>query len=238
MTTVNELISQAFRDLNAISETEDLTASQASYGLQKLNQIIDSWNSQEILSYFKSQNTFNLVDGQQSYTIGSGGDFDMTRPVKINTAFVTDGDVDFPLVELNYQEWSEIYSKNDESDIPYGFYYQPDFPLGKIYLYYTPGDSTNTITLFTENQLTSYTSLATVLSLPQGYERSLVYNLEAELLPRHGTEADKPYILKLASNSKEELQRLNIHTMISQLQTDPRLIGQSISSDDLFNSPY
>ena len=48
-----------------------------------LNQMIDAWNADRLAIFTVSSNDFPFILGQQSYTLGSGGDFDMIRPARI-----------------------------------------------------------------------------------------------------------------------------------------------------------
>lgn len=71
MTTANDLIVGALRFINAYAPGESLSSSDANDALDTLNDLLDSWSTDEASVYASNENIFNYVSGQYQYTIGN-----------------------------------------------------------------------------------------------------------------------------------------------------------------------
>lgn len=207
-TTIDDLIREAYRALNIIGERGSLTYEQLSQGLRTTNRLLDSWNTRFGLPPTVSQSSFSTVADQQSYTIGSGGDVNTTRPQRIINATITDGDLTFPLEQINYRAWMDIHEKNDTSDVPSKFYYDANIPLGTIYLWPKPSQ----IVTFSYSQERNYSVYVAgdTVTFTAGVERALVCNLAKELLSMYPSDAVGALIIQNAKESLEDLKRYHI----------------------------
>src|SRR4051794_34315922 len=113
-TTVGDLIGRALRKSGALGTGQNATAEDLSDALADLNDMLAQWQRKRWLVY-------HLVDvskvstGATSYTVGSGGDFNVTRPDQIAAAFVrqlipaSPTLVDQPLDVLHAREdWNQV----------------------------------------------------------------------------------------------------------------------------------
>ena len=183
--TALKLITSSMRLVLAGSSGETLDADEANDALDVLNELLSSWALRNLMSYRNVNSEFSLVAGTQSYTIGPSGAFNTDRPVSIEGAFVTSGDVDYPLRLLSTEEWNSIAQKSSTSPIPTAIYYDSSYPLGTIWVWPAPSDSIQ-ITLSVNLQFAALTSLAQSISYPPGYSKALRYNLAVELAPEYG----------------------------------------------------
>lgn len=208
MATIDDLIREAYRSLNIIGERGSLTYEQLSQGLRYTNRLLDSWNSRFGLPPTVSQSSFSTVADQQSYTIGSGGNVNTTRPQRIINATITNGDLTYPLQQINYREWMDIYDKTESSDVPVKFYYDANIPLGTIYLWPKPSQ----IVTFNYSQERNYSaySLGDSVSLTPGIERALVCNLAKELLSMYPSDAIGALIIQNAKESLDDIKKYHI----------------------------
>jgi len=150
------------------SSSQNLSAEDAKDGRLQINGIIDSWNTSKLKSFALNDASFTLVPGQNKYTIGPGGDFDTTRPVRIEYMFVRDPggqDLDYRVTQLQYDAYKSIHQKNIQSYWPTYYYYSPLFPIGTLEVYPTPSKS-YTLHITDWQQFGAYTSTADVVSLP------------------------------------------------------------------------
>jgi hypothetical protein len=202
-TTINDLIKDSYRVLNVIGERGTLTSEQLTQGLRFLNRLLDSWNTKFSLPPSISQSSFNLVANQKSYTIGSGGDVNTTRPLRILNAVIVDGDYTYPCKQINYYEWSELYDKESPEELPSKFYYDANVPLGTIYLYPKPSK----VVSFSYSQERKYGEYALndSISLTPGVEYAIVSNLAKTLLPMYPSEVMGPVVIQDANTSLENL---------------------------------
>ena len=79
-TTARSIIEASFFDLGVIAEQTPLPASYAQDGLRRLNAMVSGWQTQPGTIPCIERNVFPLVDNQQTYTIGLGGQFNVPRP--------------------------------------------------------------------------------------------------------------------------------------------------------------
>src|SRR5712675_1315281 len=86
-----DLITTAAQLLGAIGQGEALTADEATAGLRRLNSMLDAWSIDKLMIYNMQQESFTWAANTTSRTIGSGGAFDATRPIKLSkTSFFRD----------------------------------------------------------------------------------------------------------------------------------------------------
>lgn len=71
MTTATDLITGALRFINQYAPGESLSSSDANDALDTLNDLLDSWSTDEASVYASNENIFNYVSGQYQYTIGN-----------------------------------------------------------------------------------------------------------------------------------------------------------------------
>lgn len=220
MATINDLIKASFRKLNVISFSEDLDSDQLSEGLNTVNRLIDNWNTEKLIPYYVVREDFTLVDGTQSYTIGSSGTFNTTKPIEIIHATLTEGTTTYPVRVLSYQEWMNIWNKSNESDVPCWLYYESNHPLATIYLYPKPS-AANTLNIASYKQIGAY-SLGDTVTLPPAFEKAIVDNLAVELLPMFPSEALAPLLVKQADVSLEQVRRSNLKNLMTPMDIDLR----------------
>jgi hypothetical protein len=96
--TANDIIESAALKLGAKESGESLTASEAEDSLNILNSMIDSMSIDGALIFKVQQEALSWAGGNATRTIGSGGDFNTTRPLRIESGtFFRDGDTDYPV---------------------------------------------------------------------------------------------------------------------------------------------
>lgn len=222
MATASDMINRSLRLIGAIGQSETPTAQESADSLYALNSMMDADGISRMMIPQMLEENFPLVASQASYTIGSGGNFNTTRPVRIESAFIrsTSGS-DFPLQIIDNESYDSISLKTTTSDYPGYFYYENSFPLGKIYLWGAPSTA-YTLYINSWKQLQNFTSLTTALSMPPGYQKYIEYNLAVEIAPEFGMTVPD-LVLRGAVDSKAEVKRFNAPDSI--MRHDPALIG-------------
>ncbi|MDR7006091.1 hypothetical protein [Paraburkholderia strydomiana] len=86
MTTAVDLITLALKDIGAVGIGQAISAEDTADALATLNMMLGQW-SVDRLSVYHLIDTAKQSTGAQSYTVGIGGDFSITRPIKINAAY-------------------------------------------------------------------------------------------------------------------------------------------------------
>lgn len=212
MGTVRDLIKGSLRLIGAVATGETPSADEQSDALSALNDMLDSWSTNKLIVYGITKEKFSLVSGTGSYTIGSSGTFNTSRPMKLETATIEDQTnspyIEFPLQIMSEEQWAEIRVKDMLSTVPTKIFLNDDFPLSTVYLWPAPG-AANKLVLYSWKPITSFAAVTTSISFPPGYSRALRYNLAVELAPEYGKSV-APEIAAVASESKANIKRMNI----------------------------
>lgn len=220
---IRDIVTGSLRLIEEVGSGEQPSAESINDGLYSLNSMISSWSIQGGLVYTKSSDTFTLSGGDNSYTIGLTGDFATTRPLSIDYMTVTSGDVEYTLEELSEQEFVTMALKSVQG-IPYGFYYDGNYPLGTIKYYPTPSQDF-TVRIYSNKPLSEYSSVNDDLVAPEGYERAFRYNLAVEVAPEYGKQASMS-IQKIAIESKNAVRAQNGRNGAEKMRVDDALLRQ------------
>lgn len=208
MSTVLQIITDSLKKLGVVAPGESLDSDTAADGMRTLNQMLGGWNNNKLTVLGTEIEEFSLVANQNSYTLGSGGDFNTSVPSRTDSLFIKNGNYEDVIEIVDAQRWGEFIDKGSTSDYPTHAYIDNNYPLRKIYLYPTPA-SANTLIMHNERKFSSFSSLTASVSLPDGYERAIINNLAIELASEYG-KAASPDIVKIANSSLADIKRINI----------------------------
>ena len=125
MATAHSVIDRALRLIGAIESGESGTAAESADGLIALNAMLDSWSNQRLMAYAMQTVSKAMTVGDASYSIVSAGDFNAARPVKVQRAYMTIDDFDFPVEVIEEAEWYAIGDKTVTSDLVEKVWYNP-----------------------------------------------------------------------------------------------------------------
>jgi hypothetical protein len=236
MATANDIITRAMKSLGTLGRTEVPSAQEASDGLTGFNALLDSWTNERLMSYVTLQRSFPLVVGQQSYTIGSGGNINTSRPTDIIKAFIRDSNnLDYGMKIVPFDVWDDIGNKTITSQIPQILYYSSAYPLGTIWIFPIPL-LTYSVYYESTTQQVLMTDLTTTISLPPGYERCFVMNLALEMMsmgyPCLLDEKQLSALVNSASESKANIKRMNIKENIAKY--DEAVVSRSYATYNIY----
>ena len=202
MTTALRIITSALRKAGVLTMGETPAADDAIDCLEMLNDMIASWSNDSLIVYARTLESFPVVSGTTSYTIGSGGTFDTARPIRIISAYVRSATIDYPLQVINDENYADVGIKSI-GGIPQFLNYTNEYPLATINLFPAPTTGYS-LFLLTEKQLSEFTLNQTV-ALPPGWKRALIYNLAMELGPEYGQPTSQG-VFNTANESKALLR--------------------------------
>lgn len=210
MSTVLDLLSDAHIEIGAQDPTEALDNSKASYALRVLNRMIQKWNIDDLMVYSLDRNVFNLTAGKQTYTLGTGGDFNMARPVRVSmvSVLLATG-VEIPIHSFSDEEWRGIAVKSTSSIFPTGVWIKGDMPLNNLSFWPVPQDSTVQVVIYNWHQISDFTDFTTVIQFPNGYEEAIVTNLAIALSNSYGIQP-APSLQARAADAKSKIESLNV----------------------------
>lgn len=213
-TTALDLISDALKLIGALAAGETADAGVASDALNRLNDILEQWRLDRLMVYNVTRQTFPLVSSQQLYTIGaSGADFTVERPVWIDSATIefnhgTAQQFELPLRIFTDQEWGEVSMKAMASSFPSGVWFNQQFPLSQLYFWPIPNQAGLRVALMLPMEVLAPVTLASLMTMPPGYQKALRYALAVELAPEMGRELSA-LVLKIARESKASIMAQN-----------------------------
>jgi hypothetical protein len=210
----SDIINRALRMLRIVDIDDTATALQLANGLAALNGFIDELNTETTPLYQEDEDVLTLT-GAASYTIGSGGTFNVSRPQHILSAFYRSGTTDYPpmkIVSKTNFDW--VFNKSLTGAQPEILWYEEDFPLGIIHL--DPVPASGSLVMTSLKQLTQFAASSTTVSLPPGYSDMLIFNLAVKYSPEGGILT--PEISKQAAITLMKLRRKNKKTVDADIQ--------------------
>lgn len=236
MATANTMIRRAMRLAGVLTVGEALSADESADGLEALNTMINSWETDRLFVYQVAEDTFTWPANQQVRTVGPTGNFVMPLPAKLSDdcTFVTsDGtSIGVPLIDVD--AWAGIQQKSQTNTWGWWIYpvYGPD--ILTLNVYPIPAASI-TFNLTSWQRLQTFASLTDVLSLPFGYERAIVYSLAEEYGPEFGVEVPAK-VQQIAANARRTIKRLN--SLSPVMMSEPGRMGWPYWANVYAGTPY
>jgi hypothetical protein len=239
---VSAMIASVLRLIGVLESGEPPTSDENNDSFAALNQMIDAWNADGLSIYTTRSDDYTLIAGQQSYTLGNGGDFNSNRPARINSmsAILLDNPtnpIEVPMVSYTIDEWqNKIPVKQVMSTFPQVYYDTGDFPLRTINFWPIPSTSANNVRIYSWQALGLPVALNSYMAFPPGYAEAFRYNLAIRLAP----EFSAPVAPFVQTNAVESLARLKtMNAPLLNLMSDllPTEGGYNYRAD-MFNIGY
>lgn len=235
MSTAADIIDRSLRLLGQIGSGESASAAEAADGLEALNGLAESWRNERLMCFAMQEESLTLANGDASYTIGTSGDLNTTRPVAIEGAWIVDDDISHPVRILTEDEYIGIADKTTTGDWPTKLLYRPTMASsqGTLIVWPVP-NATRNLKLLTRVVFSGFALSSTTVTLPPGWERALAFNLAAEIAPEYQT-SPSPEVIQMARESKATIKRANM-TPIKTFTELPALLGQA-SGGNILSGP-
>ena len=237
MTTVSQMITRSGQTLGYLGRNEVLSAADANDGLSAYNSMLDSLAGENLASYAMQETAFTFIANQQSYTIGSGGYINATRPDNILQAFITDfNNINYPMTVLPQDRWNNIGNKQITSQIPTTIFYDSQYPLGTVNVFPIPLIA-YTCTLNAILQQSTFSSLTQVMIQPPGYERMYILNGAIEMMtagfPCMLDAKELAALYDNASQAKANIKRKNQKEALAEY--DPSIVSRGYASYNIYS---
>jgi hypothetical protein len=230
VSTVNDVIRGSLQLLGIVAAGEPLSSSDADLGLEFLNGLLGQFEAEQYMLPWRRRTTATLTASQSSFTVGSGGDINIVRPVyfdQINYLDTSlDPDQEFPLVSLSDDAYASLAAKAQTATTPSHYYYNPLFTTarGTLIPYPIPTSSTLQWVLYTQQAIARFAALTDSFSLPPAWERMLRTNLAVELAGPFEKQPP-PWIVESARESKAAVRRSNLR--VQDMSVDAQLTPQT-----------
>lgn len=224
MTTATDLITLALKDIGALGVGQSISAEDTADALATLNMMLGEWQA-ERLSVYHLVDTALMSSGAVSYTLGTGGNFNIQRPTHIESVYArlnpgSSNPIDYPVTLLDSREDYARIALKSLSSFPELAYYDAAYPLANLLFYPVP-NNTFELHIVTMEVLPQFTAPGTVISLPMQYMSAIRYNLGPYLAPSYQIEP-LPSLVRRAFNAKQVIKRMNAQLQSMRM---PRGLG-------------
>lgn len=227
-TTAQDIITQSLKKAGILGVGQTALAEDFNDAFVDLNDMLAQWSRKRWLVY-------HLVDtpltstGAVSYTVGTGGSFNIIRPDRLedgnyfrmlNTS--APNQVDYPLELLqSYEDYSRIGLKQ-LGTFPQYIFYDSGYPLGNIFVWPVPQASLYQIHILTKATLGQFTALTDPVNLPPEYNAAIKWNLSERLRASYRLPQD-PGLMSLAKDSLAVIRGANVQ--VPRLEIPVALTG-------------
>jgi hypothetical protein len=196
----DQVITSALRKLAVLPSGGSATSAQIADAAIALNAIVKAFQADGMPLWKISSQTFTVVDGTSSYTVGPSQTVNCPKPLRIFQAFWTPtGGVNTPLNVYNRYDFNKLPQGTEYEGDPVNMYYQPLRTTGVIKLWPTPSNSTTTITFHYHSPFEDMDGATDDFDFPSEWMQALIYNLAWALAPEYGIPpVDRQMLMKEA----------------------------------------
>lgn len=181
----DQVITGALRKLAVLPSGGTPTAAQIADASEALNALIKAFQADGMPLWKIASQSFTVVDGTSSYTVGPSQTVDCPKPLKVLQAFRTpSGGTNTPMNVYNRYDFNMLPLSSEGS--PVNFYYQPLNTTGTIKLWPTPDNSTDSITFHYQAPYEDMDAAGNDFDFPSEWVQPLIYNLAWSLAPEYG----------------------------------------------------
>ena len=210
--TVLDIATDALAELGVIAAGDVPSDADAQLCLSGLNDLVDQYAAERLAIYTLTRTTIDIVVSTQTYTIGSGGDVAIARPVYIDHVNFVDAApspaIEFQLSELSEDAWSRVPQKALTATLPTSWYHDKEFPLDTLTFWPNPTSSTLTGVIYAPTAVAEFAALSTSVALPPGYRRMLIKSLAVEVASSFERQPS-PSLIIAAAESRATVKRAN-----------------------------
>lgn len=214
MATAGGLLELCFRDSGVFGTGQTPLAGDLEDALTRLNMMIGQWNRRRWLVYHLVD-TGITCDGSVSYTIGTGGDFNIARPDRIEAAYMRQvvptnpTPIDWPMQLISaYEDYIKIAIKTLTAAPSEYLFYDSGFPLGRLFPWPVPNYQYE-LHVLTKAVLHSFPDVGTEIVLPEEYHEAIYLNMMVRLRMAYRMKSDA-VMIGLAKAALNTIRRSNV----------------------------
>lgn len=214
--TVRDILIDAMGLIGATEIDETPSSTEMAVALRTANVMLDRWSSQSLLLRSSDSIVFTLTPNKASYTIGASGcDIVGAKPLSVQSAYVTDNNIDYPMDTITRDMYDRFQDKHVSTSRPEYVAYDPDdaqqtVSSGTFYFYYTP-DKPYSVSLDVFNYLNEFVNYTDRVNFDPAYYEAIIYGLAVRLFRRYNdrTIPVPQDIIVIAHDSLNNIKALN-----------------------------
>ena len=181
--TANRIIRMAMEDAGLLQDGDDPTSGQYAKNLQRLNDMVNLWQTQGLKLFLWQDIAITLVAGTGLYTLGPLGTVVMVKPLRVLQAYFLDtAGNKTPLTVLSWDEYLRLSNTTINGSISQ-YFVDKQKDLLNVYFYNKP-DATaalGSVHLLVETQSTQLINLTDAMVFPPEWFIALRWGLADEL---------------------------------------------------------
>jgi hypothetical protein len=183
----DQVITSALRKLAVLPSGQSPSTAMTSDASDALNALVKAFQADGMPLWKISSQSFTVVSGTSSYTVGPSLTVNCPKPLKIIQAFYTpSGGNNTPMNVYNRYDFNDLPQGTTYTGTPVNLYYQPLRTGGVIQLWPTPDDSTTSITFHYQSPYEDMDVAANDFDFPSEWIQALIFNLAWTLAPEYG----------------------------------------------------
>jgi hypothetical protein len=230
-TVLADVITPAFSKIGIQSAS---TAQQAS-ALVSLNSLM-SLEGADYTVPCLTRESFALTIADEEYTIGTGGNFNTARPIKLENCFLRDSvSFDYPLRVISPKDYNDLPEKTF-TGTPQYVYFVPEYPLAKIIFDKPPYQAYDAYFDFWKN-FTEFALTSTPVTLPNEYKAFLTYNLAVSLAEDWDRKVSQS-LYAMAKESKEIIGAMVASTKPAPRAKFEHIYGSDVGKTNILTDEY
>lgn len=226
--TASALIIAGYRDAQKLARGATLPADLLTEGLDRLNDLINLWQSQGLKLFLDEELTVPLVAGKQLYSFRPLGDVAMPRPLLIKqAAYWESTDNSRPLIPISRQEWTHLSSRTAQGSVNQYFADKLADRLD-LYLWQVPDTiaATGTIHVVVRKQAFNPVNLTDAVTFPPEWAIALRWGIADEVAFGQ-PEAVQARCQSRAQAYRQALEDWDVEDAETYFQPDPRAMSPS-----------
>ena len=228
----------ALREIGIVDPIEAGAAELIDDALTVGTDLLDTWRTDQLTASGVTRSVYSLTTNQQSYTIGSAGNFDQDYPTDIlRWSVIPDDDATNPVEQhrgrpLTDDEWQGIRVKSTTGSAPSQMWYDKRYAAGFGRCLFWPIPDNADVDIVLYGRVPAITSLvaATSYDLQPGFARALKLGLANELAESGRYEVPDSTVAKVARRAAMALgalKRANIVTRHTPIRPEFLIGSQS-----------
>jgi hypothetical protein len=178
------IIRAGMRDAGKLGKGQNPDAEDLSDGMNRLQQMVNLWQTQGLRLWLQFDLSVPLVAGQNPYTIGPGGSVNMLKPLRVldSCYFLDQYNNRRPLIPLSRDDWMRLSQVTQVGQINSYFVDKQQTQL--VVWFWLPPDSEaalGTAHLLIQQQVPQLVNLTDTMSFPIEWAMALHWGFAAEI---------------------------------------------------------
>lgn len=214
--TARELIRQSLKTLAILGDGENPSAGEANDGLMLLNEIVDKWNTENLMTASFNKIEIPLVFGQSRYEISG-------MPISgIDSVYMQTSNISSHIRKLTKTEYENISNKTETNGNCNAIYYNASYPIAELYVHPCGSGSSSKIVMAVQSVFDIFPDLDTEINLQSGYIMALRLNLAVNIAPYFSVAASQT-VMEQAVGAKSFIKDNNNKNKPLKMRCDKAL---------------